>query len=186
MNELIRELIPHAPQHGLFVAPGIPDAKLRNAVGDFGGPVAPTDVRALYDATLMGSAKDGALFLDDRIVFQNNDLEAPQEVRYADLVAVEAKKKLLGGRFIVMKVNRGRATMELTLDFSGKPDAAEFVERFLNEALLRGAAEEMDRASPADATDVQAVQQALHPLLQRGSLTAEDYDAILALLSRRS
>lgn len=184
MEELIRDLLPHAPQHGLYVRPHIPPDKLRAAREDYAPAVAAADVVALYDATLMGSAKDGALFTRDRVVFQNNDLEPAQTVRYEDLVHLESKKKLLGGRKLFLDVNRGRATITLTLDFSGKPRAAEFVARFLQEALLHGVRLGSD-ARRAGATDVAAVREALDALHADGRLSDDDRRRLLAVLDAR-
>lgn len=185
MRDLILDLIPHAPNLGLFTAPHIPADKRRNALLDYAKTMRAEEVVALYDATLMGSGKDGAVFAEDRFVFQNNNLEEPQEVRYADLVRVTTKKKFLGGRKVHLDVNRGRATIELTMDFSGKPEAAEYVARFLNEAMLRGAEAEMDARKsavtdeafprPGVETDLEAVRAALDELHEQELLSAEDW-----------
>ncbi len=197
MRKLVAELIPHAPQLGLFVAPDIPADRLRNALSDFAANVPADDVLALYDATLLGSGKDGAVFTPDRVVFQNNTLEPVHDVYYRDLVHVEAKRKLLGGRKLHLDVNRGRATFNLVMDFSGKPDAAEYVARFLHEVMIRGAAAEMDVRSapgtpsstgtpPSGATDVPAVQRALDELHRRGLLSDADHRRLKAVLDGRS
>ncbi|MEM6328358.1 MAG: hypothetical protein AAF791_14690, partial [Bacteroidota bacterium] len=94
MTSLLREYLPHAPDLGLFVAPDIPPGKLRAALADYARDVREADVLALYDATRLGSAKDGALFLSDRFVFQNNDLQTPRAVRYEDIVGVGSKRQL--------------------------------------------------------------------------------------------
>ena len=189
MKALLLELLPHAPKMGLYVHPNIPADKLRNALRDYAGSVAQEDVLALYDATLLGNAKDGAVFTADRFVFQNTDLEPPQTVRYEDIVRVHAKRKLLGGKKVFLDVNRGRATIEVTLDFSGKPEAASFVARFLHEAMLKGAALEMDGPepeAPADAsTDPVAVEQALEALRAEGLLTNHDFRRLLNALRER-
>ena len=144
---------------------------------------------ALYDATRIGSGKDGALFLADRFVFQNNNLQTPQTVRYDDIVRVEAKRLLLGGRKVEVDINRGRATVTETLDFSGQPGAAEFVERFLREAMLASAAR-ADEAPvvPAAAlrteagSDMEVVQRALDRLKAQGALAEADHLRLLDLL----
>jgi hypothetical protein len=123
----------------------------------------------------------------DRLIFQNNDLEPAQTVRYEDVIHVDTRRKLLGGRKLDIDVNRGRATVTLTLDFSGKPDAAEYVARFLQEALHRGAAHEMDTplrdaSQPANRSDIQAIERALEGLRSSGSLTAEDYNRIMGVV----
>ena len=137
MDDFIREMIPHEPTMGLFVSPDIPPKKVHNAIQDYAKKASPGRVVALYDATLLGSGKDGAVFLSDRFIFQNTDLQPAYDVKYEDLVEVELKKKLMGGRTIKLMVNRGRATINLELDFSGKSKAAPYVERFLQEAMHR-------------------------------------------------
>ena len=169
VEALIREYIPHAPNLGLYVAPEIPKTKLGAAWDDYAGNVQRDDVLALYDATRLGSGKDGALFLADRLVFQNNNLTTPRTIRYDDIVRVDAKRKLLGGRKVEIDVNQGRATVTESIDFSGRPDAAEYVERFLREAMLASPAEES-----RSATDAPAVQLALDRLVADGLLTDED------------
>ena len=191
MERLLREYLPHAPNVGLYVAPEIPEGKLRAALGDYGAGVRPGEVLALYDATRLGSGKDGALFLADRFVFQNHDLQPAQAIRYEDVVRVEAKRLLLGGRKVEVDMNRGRATVTEALDFSGQPGAAEFVERFLREAMLAsttperaGAPVDGDRGgSHTEAgTDVEAVERALDRLKAQGALAAADHLRLLDLL----
>ena len=190
MKDLIQELIPHAPQMGLYVAPNLPADKRRNAVADYASNMALEEVVALYDATLTGNAKDGAIFAADRFVFQNTDLEAAQTVRYRDLVGVTMKRRLLGGRKVILDVNRGRATFQLTIDFSGAAEAAEYVARFLEEAMHRTAeadmarttASEVEAESDGNGTDVDAVRAALGELRAAGKLSTDDYERLLAVL----
>jgi len=103
---------------------------------DYAHTVQRHEVIALYDATLFGSAKDGAVFMADRIVFQNTDLQPAQEMRYNDIVNVTSKRRFLGGSKVVVDLNAGHATVTHTIDFSGKGDAAQYVARFLHEAML--------------------------------------------------
>ncbi len=180
MESLLREYLPTAPDSGLYVAPDIPTAKLRAALADYAPEVDPADVLALYDATRLGSAKDGAVFLADRLVFQNNDLQPARTVRYGDVVGVRAKRKLLGGREIEIDLNRARATVTETLDFSGQPGAAEYVERFLQQALASAARVPDDPT--AHATDRRAVQEALDRLVGLGRLAADDRQRMLDAL----
>jgi hypothetical protein len=189
MEALLREYLPHAPNLGLYLAPEIPRAKLAAALGDYAPGVRPEEVLALYDATRLGSGKDGAVFLSDRFVFQNHNLQTPQTIRYEDVVRVEAKRQLLGGRRVEVDVNRGRATVAEALDFSGQPGAAEFVERFLREAMLRGGTrrspeEERPAARTEAGTDVAAVARALDHLRAQGTLAASDHLRLLDLLRK--
>ena len=180
MDSLLREYLPTAPDLGLFVAPDIPAAKLRAALADYAPGVEAGEVVALFDATRLGSAKDGAVFLADRFVFQNNDLQAARTVRYEDIVGVRSKRKLLGGREILIDLNRARATVTETLDFAAQPGAAEYVERFLQQALALGARPAPDPT--ADATDRRAVEDALNDLVRLGRLTEADRVAMLEAL----
>lgn len=180
MTDLIREYLPHAPDHGLYVTPDLPADKVRNAIEDYAPEITPGEVLALYDATRLGSAKDGALFLRDRLVVQNNDLQAPRAIDYATIVGVETKRLLLGGRKLSLEVNRGRATITEEIDFAARADAAPYVERFLREAMLRQPAR--DRPEKTGATDMEAVREALARLVGQGALTASDRDRMLAAL----
>ena len=173
------DLLPTAPDHGLYSGADIPPAKLAAAVRDYARDVSPADVLALYDATRLGSAKDGALFLADRLVFQNNDLQQPRTIRYDDLVGVRQTRSFLGGRAIEMDLNRARATVTETLDLSAHPGAAEFIERFLHEAMLASVQPEPGGAE----TDVQAVSDALGALVRAGHLTPTDHTRLLSVLA---
>lgn len=186
MKELIHTLIPHDPGLGLYVAPRIPREKVRNALRDYAEDVSESEVLALYDATRMGNAKDGAVFTADRLVFENNDFSPVQDVRYADIVGVEGKRKLMGGRSITLQVNRGRATFDVTLDFSGRPGACQYVVAFLQEAMMRvldevvqeGGAEANARTGDAS-TDPAEVRAALKALHMRDVLSSSDLRTML-------
>ena len=192
---LLQEYLPHAPQHGLYRAPDIPRPKLGAAIDDYGkAAVVRDDVLALYDATRLGSAKDGALFCADRLVYQNNNLSSPRTVHYDDIVRVEAKKLFLGGRRLELDVNEARATVTERLDFSAHAEAAAFVERFLREVVLlstdpdrsapSAATPEADGASPdvGGVTDVGVVEESLEDLVQAGLLAGQDRDRMMEVL----
>lgn len=182
MEDLLRDRLPHAPQMGLFVAPDLPPARLDNALSDYATDVGRDEVLALYDATLSGTGGDGAVFTSDRFVFQNNDLQATQTVRYPDLVGVEAKSRWfgLGGKVVDLTVNRGRATFELTMDFSGAPDAASYVSDFLDTAMVMDI--DFVPAAEPDETDGAAVRDALQRLRAEQKLTEEDYQRLIDVL----
>ena len=184
MTDLLREYLPTAPDLGLYVVPDIPASKLRAALADYAPEVDPADVVALYDATRLGSAKDGAVFLDDRLVFQNNDLQPARTVRYEDVVGVRGKRKLLGGREVQIDLNRARATVTETLDFSGQPGAAEYVERFLQQVLAVGVRAEAPPPDPSaeGTTDRRAVEDALDRLVALGRLAGADRQRMLDVL----
>jgi hypothetical protein len=185
IEALIRERLPHAPQMGLYVAPDVPDTKVRNALSDYAGDVERGEVLALYDATLSGTGSDGAVFAPDRFVFQNNDLQSAQTVRYQDLVGVEAGSRWfgLGGKKVDLEVNRGRATFDLTMDFSGTPDAAEYVADVLHAAMLKDV--EFGPAESTAETDVAAVRRALDRLRSKQKLTTDDYERLVRVLNEQ-
>ena len=185
MRDLIHELIPHAPHMGLYVAPNIPADKLHNALRDYAPSMQPGEVVALYDGTLMGSAKDGAVFASDRFVFQNTDLEPPHEVRYEEVVHVEKKSGVLKGKKVFLEVIRGRGTFALKLDVSARPEAMAYLYRFLHEAMLLPAepvSEPPPGARTAAGTDLHAVRQALGTLRAQGLLAEVDYQRLLDAL----
>ncbi|PSQ74468.1 MAG: hypothetical protein BRD39_01910 [Bacteroidetes bacterium QH_9_64_21] len=182
MEDLLRDRLPHAPQMGLFVTPNLPADRLEKALSDYATDVTRDEVLALYDATLSGTGGDGAVFTATRFVFQNNDLQSTQTVRYPDLVGVEVQRRWLGlgGKVVALMVNRGRATFELTMDFSGAPKAASYVGDFLDRAMVRDI--DFAPASEPDTTDVAAVQEALERLRAERKLTADDYERLLEAL----
>jgi hypothetical protein len=184
VEELIRERLPHAPQMGLYVVPHLPETQLANARADYAGDVDSGEVLALYDATLSGTGGDGAVFAPDRFVFQNNDFQSVQTVRYQDLVGVEAGSRWLGlgGKKVDLKVNRGRATFDLSMDFSGAPDAADYVADVLHAAMLNDVEVGTTESDAVPETDVAAVRRALDRLRERQKLTEADYQRLLEIL----
>ena len=173
MRSLIEDLLPHAPKMGLYVSPDVPEKKLRGAVRDYAKGVHFEDVIALYDGTLLGNGRDGAIFLDDRLIFQNSDFEPAQTVRYRDLVHLDTKRSRLRGTYIEMEVNRGRATFSAKLDLSKHPDSLEYIERLLQQVML------LPEQSALGETDWDAVSRVLEELRSNGKLTEEDFRGLM-------
>lgn len=173
---LVRDYLPHAPALGLFVAPDIPPDRLSTALGAYGHGLRPPDVLALYDATRLGSGRDGALFLADRFVFQNNRLQEPVTIAYGDVVGVRVRRLVLGGRRLDVDVNRGRATITESMDFSARGEAAGYVKTLLEQAMLA------PPSRSAEETDVAAVRAALEALHAEGRLSAPDLARLLGVL----
>jgi len=181
--DLLRERLPHAPQMGLYVVPDLPDRLLRNALSDYGIAVERAEVLALYDATLSGTGGDGAVFCADRFVFQNNDLQAVQTVRYPDLVGVDATSRWwgLGGKKVDLTINRGRATFDFALDCSGRPEAAAHIAAFLHAVMVRGV--DLDAGDEdGGKTDVEAVKTSLQRLRSEQKLSPADHERLLTVL----
>lgn len=182
MEDLLRDRLPHAPQMGLFVVPDLPADRVQNALSAFARDVTREEVLALYDATLSGTGRDGAVFTADRFVFQNLALQAPQVIRYSDLVNVEEESRWfgLGGKTVALTVNRGRATFELNIDFSGVPKAAGYVADFLDAAMVADIT--FSPEADPETTDRDAVREALDRLRSERKLTSDDYERLLAVL----
>ncbi len=181
MKSLVKELIPHAPQMGLYVAPQIPQKLMRNALDDFASGVPEAEVLALYDSTLRGSGKDGAVFTAERFVFQNYALSQVHEVRYGDIVEVTRKKLFMRGHKVEIGVNRGRAMFHVALDFSGKPEAAPYIERFLEATMLRPASakEALSFETSQHGTNLSVVRRVLLELVEEGQLAEADYERMM-------
>lgn len=173
MHSLITDLLPHAPKVGLYVAPDVPEKKLRGAVRDYAKGVQPEDVIALYDGTLLGNGRDGAIFLDDRLIFQNSDFEPAQTVHYRDLVNLVTKRSRLRGTYIEMEVNRRRATFSAKLDLSKHPGSLEYIERLLQNVMLLP-----EQSTPGE-TDWNTVSRVLGELRSSGKLTEADYHRLM-------
>lgn len=185
-EDLLRERLPHAPQMGLYVVPDLPADTVQAALSDYATDVERAEVLALYDATLSGTGGDGAVFCPDRFIFQNNDLQSVQTVRYADLVGVEGASRWwgLGGKVVNLTVNRGRATFDLSLDCSGSPDAAAYIADALHALMIEGV--DLDAEEGGGETDVAAVRRALQRLRRDGRLAETDYDRLLQALEAAS
>ncbi len=177
MRSLVKNLLPHAPKIGLYVAPEIPSKRLRGATRDYAKDTHPEDILALYDGTFLGNGKDGVVFLEDRLIFQNSDLESPQTIHYRDIVFVESSRSKLRGTHIIMEVNRGRATFSVKLDLSKHPRSAEYIEEFLRNVML------LPDSSNLKETDWAAVSCALDRLRSDGSLTEADYEKLINVRS---
>ena len=177
MRTLIKDLLPHAPKIGLYVAPEIPPKRLKGATRDYAKDAHPEDILALYDGTFLGNGKDGAVFLEDRLIFQNSDLESSQTVCYRDIIFIESSRSKLRGAHIMMEVNRGRAIFSVKLDLSRHPRSTEYIEQFLRNVML------LPDPSNSEETDWAAVSRALDRLRSDGSLTEVDYERLMNVRS---
>ncbi len=174
MRTLIEDLIPHAPEIGLYVAPEIPHKRLRGATRDYAKDVHPEDIIALYDGTFLGNGKDGAVFLEDRLIFQNSDLEPSQTLHYRDIVFVESSRSRLRGASIKMEINRGKATFPVKLDLSKHPRSLEYIEKLLRKLMVA------PEPSVVQETNWTVVSKALNRLLSEGHLTESDYQRLIS------
>ena len=176
MRSLIQDLLPHAPKIGLFVAPDIPSKRLKGATRDYAKEIHPEDIIALYDGTLLGNGRDGAIFLDDRLIFQNSDLESSQTINYRDIVFLESKQSRIRGTHIEMEINRGRATFSVKLNLTKHPQSLEYIETLLQKLMLVP-----EESHEGETTDWSAVTQALDRLRVSGQLTESDFKRLMSI-----
>ena len=174
MERLLTLHIPHAPKLGLYVRPSIPAKLVRNAIRDYASDVSEASVFALYDNTWLGNAKDGVVFTSDYLVFQNSNLDKPQQIRYRDIVYATIERKRLGGAVLHLDVNAGQATITEAIDFGAHPKALGYVKTFVDEAMV--AADE----ETAISSNWAAVREALGQLRDAGELTTVDFDRLMA------
>ena len=176
MRTLIKHLLPHAPKMGLYVAPDIPQKKLRGATRDYANDAHSEEILALYDGTFLGNGRDGIVFLDERLIFQNSDLEPSQTVRYGDIVFIESSRSKLRGTYIKMEVNRSGATFSVKIDLSKHPKSLEYIEKLLQKAMVTPAPSDLRQT-----TDWDAVSRAFDRLRSNGQLSEEDYQRLMEL-----
>ena len=178
VEALVRQYLPHAPQLGLYVQPGIPGHLLRAAEDAFGA-VLREPALALYDATRFGSAKDGALFGPTAFCFQNL-VEAPQRIAYTELIRVWPEKKLLSGNALHLEVNRARALFSLKMDFAARADALPYVQRFFEAAIAESTEAELSDAG----LGVDEALARLEAAAAADTLTAAQWARVAALAAR--
>ncbi|MCY4224203.1 MAG: hypothetical protein OXF06_05145 [Bacteroidetes bacterium] len=176
MRSLIQDLLPHAPKIGLFVTPDIPQKRLKGATRDYAKDAHPEDIIALYDGTFLGNGRDGAVFLDDRLIFQNSDLEPSQTILYRDIVFIESRQSRIRGTHIEMEINRGRATFSVKLNLAKHPQSLEYIEKLLQKLMLA------PDSHDSESTDWSAVTQALDRLRISGQLTESDFKRLMSVL----
>ncbi len=72
----------------VFIAPEIPEKKLNNAVKAFHCEDNIGSIIAIYDNTLLGSAKEGLVFTGEKIIYKSSSSE-PTELHFNDFESVE-------------------------------------------------------------------------------------------------
>ncbi|WP_299385204.1 hypothetical protein [Helicobacter sp. UBA3407] len=68
---------------GVLIIPGIPENKLNNAIKAFKCEDSMKSIIALYDNTLLGSAKDGLIFTGEKMIFKHDD--RIENIYYAEI-----------------------------------------------------------------------------------------------------
>ena len=125
----------------VFIAPNIPEKKLNNAISSIAEGVNPEYVLAIVDTTLFGSAKEGIVFLGDRL-FVRDILEKPSifnffDISKAEYVCEESTKdngKIVRTEKVILKLNDG-TEQKLSLPSVGIKfeEFANFINGIINE-----------------------------------------------------
>ena len=125
----------------VFIAPNIPEKKLNNAISSIAEGVNPEYVLAIVDTTLFGSAKEGIVFLGDRL-FVRDILEKPSifnffDISKAEYVCEESTKdngKIIRTEKVILKLNDG-TEQKLSLPSVGIKfeEFANFINGIINE-----------------------------------------------------
>ena len=125
----------------VFIAPNIPEKKLNNAISSIAEGVNPEYVLAIVDTTLFGSAKEGIVFLGDRL-FVRDILEKPSifnffDISKAEYVCEESTKdngKIAKTEKVILKLNDG-TEQKLSLPSVGIKfeEFANFINGIINE-----------------------------------------------------
>lgn len=125
----------------VFIAPNIPEKKLNNAILSIAEGVNPQYVLAIVDTTLFGSAKEGIVFLGDRL-FIRNTFEKPTifnflDISEAEYICEESIKdngKVVKFEKVLLKLNDG-TEQKLSLPSIGIKfeELANFINGIINE-----------------------------------------------------
>ncbi|MDD2357793.1 MAG: hypothetical protein PHX13_07770 [Thiovulaceae bacterium] len=89
VNLFIKENIQKIAKNDLYIFPNIPNGKLKNAIKAFHCESFHKSILAIYDTTLLGSAKEGLVFTGEKILYNNGELI---EFPYKDITSIEYKK----------------------------------------------------------------------------------------------
>ncbi|MDU2895805.1 MULTISPECIES: hypothetical protein [Clostridium] len=125
----------------VYIAPDIPEKKLNNAILSIAEGVNPQYVLAIIDTTLFGSAKEGIVFLGDRL-FVRNTFEKTTMFNFSDIleaeyVCEESSKdngKVVKSEKVLLKLNDG-IEQKLSLPSIGIKfeELANFINGIINE-----------------------------------------------------
>ncbi|AWH20115.1 hypothetical protein [Stenotrophomonas sp. ZAC14D2_NAIMI4_6] len=88
INVFLRERLVEISAKRIYIAPNIEEKKLNNAIGAFDYAGKPGNVVAVYDDTLLGSAKEGLLFTGEQVIYRPL-LGKPQRFPYSDLLSAQ-------------------------------------------------------------------------------------------------
>jgi hypothetical protein len=86
-EELARTYAPELPKEKdpkIFIAPDIPDKKLKKAIDSYATDITPEHVLAMWDSTVFGSGKKGFL-ITERVFYYSELMDKPWVVPYESI-----------------------------------------------------------------------------------------------------
>jgi len=89
INVYIKESVRNIAKKGIYIAPDIPEKKLNNVIKAFNCESFQKSILAIYDNTLLGSAKEGLVFTGEKLLYNNESL---YEIYYKDIKQSEYLK----------------------------------------------------------------------------------------------
>jgi hypothetical protein len=95
INAFLREKLPAISDSRIHVSPGIDVKKLNNSIKSLGYQGSPEAVVAVFDNTLLGSAKEGLLFTGERL-FYKETFETPVSIGYDAISSVAYQRNPTG------------------------------------------------------------------------------------------
>jgi len=97
VNIYLRENLAAVSSKSIIIAPAIDESKLNNAVKAFGYKGNPSNVIAVFDNTVFGSAKDGLLFTGEQVIYRAS-FSDPIQISYESIDAVKYVQNLTGSK----------------------------------------------------------------------------------------
>ena len=181
----------------VYISPDIPEKKLNNAILSIAEGVNPQYVLAIVDTTLFGSAKEGIVFLGDKL-FVKNTFEKPtmfnfvdiSEAEYAYEESVKDNGKVVRSEKILLKLNEG-TEQKLSLPSIGVKfeEFANFINGIINEGGEEKAFETTSQTLPLSDMD-NGVKSAYIKIICNYAysdddvIDAKEYSEIISLIVR--
>ena len=88
MISLLNKYKSLAAWNKFYLSEDIPDKKLKNAISKYAHDVDKTKIIALYDTTILGSAKEGFIFTETEIYY-SKAMSNRRKLKYANIVDVK-------------------------------------------------------------------------------------------------
>lgn len=110
VNVYIKENVAGLAKKDIYVAPEIPEKKLNNVIKAYDCSDYKNSILAIYDNTLLGSAKEGLVFTGEKLLYNNGDLieflyDEIESVEYVKDTVVNNKGKEEIEHYIIIKMN---------------------------------------------------------------------------------